>query len=111
MNQKRANTRTELIGCGLEEYQSPEDFGDFIGVLDYKHWGKSVNLWIYLTLDNGLKIKLSCFRSRKDESIYSARDEKYNFSLIGNEGKKFRLLIKKTKKGTINFESCELLNN
>lgn len=108
--EKRAYTKDELSLCGLEEYLVPSRFGEFVGVLDYKMWGKSVNIWAFFTLDNGEKIKLSCFRSSKDESIYSAQDEKYNFAIIGNEGLEFKLIIDTTKNGNIRFKSAELLS-
>ena len=103
--QKRANTRTELFGFGLEKYVIPEP-GEYIATLNHKQWGKSVNMWVYFTLDNGQKIKLSCFRSRIDESIYSARDERYNFSIVGNEGCQFKIIVGKTNKDTIAFLSA-----
>jgi hypothetical protein len=102
---KRAYTRTELLHCGLSDYKVPIP-GIYNGTLDYKQWGKSVNMWIYLTLDSGDKIKLSCFRSRKNSQIYSARDELYNFAILGNEGSKFKLIIANTKNNKIAFESA-----
>ncbi len=110
MGQKRAYTINELSSCNLEDYLTPTEFGEFLGILDYKMWGRSVNLWAFFTLEDGKKIKLSCFRSRKDESIYSAQDEKYNFAIVGNEGLKFKLIIATTKTGNIRFKSAELLN-
>ena len=108
IEKKRANTANDLILVNLEEYVEPEP-GEYIVTLNYKLWGRRVNLWAFFQLENGDKIKLSCFRSRKDESIYSARDEKYNFSLIGNEGCKFKIVVGKTSKQTPAFISAILL--
>lgn len=109
MEAKRANTATELEDAGLHEYQVLTEVGEFIGTLDYKKWGKSINLWCFFTLDDGKKIKLSCFRSRDGKKIYSAKDEKYDFSVVGNEGNKFKLTIKQTSKDTVAFVAAELI--
>ena len=111
MELKRANTQSELnlANCHLEEYLSPKETGEFIAVLDYKMWGKSLNIWTFFTLANGQKIKLSCDRSKKNKNIYSAKDEKYNFATIGNERLKFKIILSTTFSGKISFQSAELL--
>ena len=109
MEAKRANTATELKNAGLDEYQVPTEIGEFIGMLNYKKWGKSVNFWCFFTLEDGSKIKLSAFRYDRETRAYCARDQKYNFSSVGNEGQKFKLNISKTSKDTVSFESAELI--
>lgn len=106
---KRANTATELKDAGLDEYQVPTEFGDFIGTLDYKKLGKTMNLWCFFTLEDGKKIKLSCFRYDRTIRAYCARDQKYDFSAVGSEGNKFKLTIGRKSKDTISFESAELV--
>ena len=70
------------------------------GILDFKYWSKFPGLFCCFTLDNGDKIKACAFRF-KDESGYGPRDEQIDFSEIGIEGKRYRLVFdigKRSKK-------------
>tara|TARA_B100000614_G_C14550499_1_gene493795 strand:+ start:1300 stop:1632 length:333 start_codon:yes stop_codon:yes gene_type:complete len=109
----RGHSFSSAIESGLE----PRDYeqndireGEYVGVLDFKIWGKSPCLHCYFTLTNGDKIKLTTFKPRKSsENIYTAQDGAFDFSAEGIEGRSFKLVVGISAKKRVAFRSAEQL--
>ena len=80
--------------------------GEFIGRLDYKAWGVGSSLRLFITLVNGHRVTCSVFRSNTQVRWYGPRDDSYDFSQTGIEGRFFDLHLVLSKKGFINIRSA-----
>lgn len=99
----------------LEMGKEPRDYnwkvpaGDYEGVLDFRVWGKSVNVQCFFTFVSGEKYILSAFRTR-DEEKYSPKDQSLDFSSKENlEGERFRLSITVNNKGRTAWNKASMV--
>jgi hypothetical protein len=115
----RAESRNQAIERGLQvsDYVGdPLPKGSWIGTLDGKVWGQSMNLLCYFTTEDGRKFRLSAFRVRSGskrcpEGVgkwYTARDERFDLAAPGVQvGQKFRLVTGASSTGKPVWESLE----
>lgn len=104
MNGKIAYTQNDLLGL-IGDYKNFNKLGVFKGELNFKMWGRDLNLFAFFTLDNGDRIKLSCKQSQDNKDFYSANDGRYNFAIIGNEGLQFHIIMAE-ESGKVIFDSA-----
>lgn len=92
----------------LKQYHLVTEEMSVTARLNCKSWGFKCNLVCFFedTLTGNL-FKLSAFRSKMDESIYSAQDEQYNFKTPGIEGGIFELEISLNSKGSPKWISAK----
>lgn len=121
MSEQRAETRGQAIDRGLvvtDYLGDPLPVGPWIGTLDAKIWGQSMNLLCYFTAEDGQKFRLSAFRVRsgskkcpEPEGIghwYTARDEQFDLATASVRlGQRFRLVTGVNKVGKPAWESVE----
>ena len=83
---------------------------EFVGKLEYKVWGKYMNLLLYFQSDDKRKYLLSIYRNRGG-SKYAPRNMP-DFDLSDTSihpGMKFRVVTKLTKSGNSDLFEAELL--
>lgn len=113
------------LGLQPHEYGTPVPKGEFLARLDFRMWGKSINLRCFFTyMETGQKFSLSAYRSHSDkEHVVQRLDEKthhaetpedgvFDFTKgnLGNwGGRHFRLVIRQGARGKILWNSAELL--
>lgn len=93
-----SNSNAEILGL-FEKYSRTPPEGTWFGRLDYRAWGKSVNVWAFFThIGTGDHYALSCFRERAG-SRYVPQDGLVDFAAHDLEpGGVYRLTIGTTKK-------------
>jgi len=114
----------EVVKSGLEprEYDAVVPVGGITARLDFRMWGKSVNLRCFFTnLESGEKFSLSAFRTHRGEhhhtlresgkecSAYTPEDEAIDFAYGEYDGKLFRLITRRGKRGGVLWASAEML--
>lgn len=107
----RAMTYEQAVELGLEprDYAYEPVCGEFEAVLDFKVWGKSVNLQCFFTATaTGERFRISAFR--KDGKRYTPRDMQIDFADDGFVGGLYRLKVEKNKKGNAAWLSAKLLS-
>lgn len=106
----RALTYDQAVEMGLEprDYAYDPVIGEFEAVLDFKVWGKSVNLQCFFTVpETGERFRVSAFR--EDGKHYTPKDGEIDFSEEELEGGLYLLTIGKNKKGRAAWLAAELL--
>ena len=106
------------------EYVASVPEGVFTARLDFRIWGKSVNLRCFFTRsETGDKFTLSAFRSHFGEDhivqrpdgqtrkAYAPEDGSFDFSEGDWDGRLFRLVTRQGKRGSILWSSAELLSD
>lgn len=114
----------QALNLGLQprEYDAVVPVGEFFATLDFRVWGKSVNLRCFFThQETGEKFTLSAFRSHFGEDhivqrpdgqtrkAYAPEDGSFDFSEGDFDGRFFRLVTRQGKRGNILWSSAELL--
>ena len=107
----RAMTYDQAVEAGLEpqeyDYEAPE--GEYEAVLDFKVWGKSVNLQCFFTaLDTDDMFRISAFRG--NTTRYTPKDGGIDFSEPGNEGNTYRLRVGRNSKGNVAWLAATLVD-
>lgn len=108
----RALTYDQAVELGLEprDYAYEPVVGEFEATLDFKVWGKSVNLQCFFTVPaTGERFRVSAFR--EDGKHYTPKDGRTDFSEEGLEGGLYRLTIGQNKKGKAAWLGAELIRN
>lgn len=106
----RALTYDQAVELGLEprDYAYEPVIGEFEAVLDFKVWGKSVNLQCFFTVPTtGERFRVSAFRD--DGKHYTPKDGRLDFSDEGLVGGLYRLKIEKNKRGKAAWLEAELV--
>jgi len=106
----RALTYEQAVEDGLEprEYSYEPILGEYLARLDFKVWGKKLNLQCFFTIPGtGERFRISAFRT--DTPRYTPRDGEIDFSEEGNEGNLYRLHVAETPKGKPKWLSAELV--
>ncbi len=109
----RGYSYTNAVDAGLEprEYAAMWDKEpmEAEAVLDFKIWGKHVNLTCYFRdIRDGKKFWLSAFNDKRD-GRYTPRDGVIDFSEPGIENGLYRVATIKTRSGKSAWASAELL--
>lgn len=114
----------DVVKSGLEprKYDAAVPVGELIARLDFRMWGKSVNLRCFFTnLESGEKFSLSAFRTHRGEhhytlrasgkeiSAYTPEDGVIDFAYGEYDGKLFRLVTRQGKRGGVLWASAEML--
>ena len=106
----RALTYEQAVEQGLEprSYAYEPVIGEFEAVLDFKVWGKSVNLQCFFTVPaTGERFRVSAFRD--EAKRYTPRDGVIDFSEPGIEGSLYRLQVGHNAKGNPAWLAAELV--
>ncbi len=69
-------TKDEVVEFGLKDYKLLIGEGEFIGNLDFKHWGKKCNLICYFTTEQKEKVKLIVYRDNNENYTINKIDFK-----------------------------------
>lgn len=109
----RGHSFTSAIasGCEPREYAAMWKEPPMIAeaVLDFKIWGKHVNLTCYFRdIRTGKKFWLSAYNDERDRR-YTPRDGVIDFSEVGIENGLYLVETIKTRKGTSAWASAKLL--
>lgn len=110
------------LGFQPREYGTSVPEGEFIARLDFRIWGKSVNLRCFFThMETGEKFSLSAYRSHsgkehivrrpdgKTHHAYTPEDGAFDFA-EGDLGRRlFRLVMRQGARGKLLWSSAELL--
>ena len=104
----------QAIAAGYEppQYREYTLEGETTAVLDFKMWGNSVCLRCFFTeAGTGHKFTLAAYRQVFGDKTrrYTPRDRAIDFSEPGLEGRLYRLVTKRGKRGGIVWESAEEL--
>ena len=110
----QAFTFAQVIAAGRdpEFYPALNQEGESTAVLDFKMWGESACLRCFFTSrDTGLKFTLAVYSRTlgKKTGRYTPRDRVIDFSEPGIEGRAYKLITKRGKRGSIVWESAEEL--
>lgn len=110
------------LGFQPREYGAFVPEGEFIARLDFRIWGKSVNLRCFFThLETGDKFSLSAYRSHfgkehivqkpngKTHHAYMPEDGVFDFNEGEFDGRLFYLVTRQGVRGKILWESAEIL--
>ena len=115
----------QALNLGLQprEYGTFVSEGEFTALLNFRIWGKSVNLrCFFIHMETGEKFSLSAYRSHfgkehvvqrpdgKSHSAYTPEDGIFDFSVGDIDGKLFRLSMRLGARGKIIWSSAELLS-
>jgi hypothetical protein len=106
----RALTYDQAVELGLEprEYAYEPVIGEFEATLDFKVWGKSVNLQCFFSvLPTGERFRVSAFRD--EAKRYTPKDGRIDFSADGLVEGLFRLKVGQNKKGRAIWLEAELV--
>lgn len=110
------------LGLHPREYGASVPEGEFIARLDFRMWGKSVNLCCFFTnMEIGEKFSLSAYRSQsgkehivqrpdgKTHHAYTPEDGVFDFAEGDLRGQRFRLVMRQGARGKILWSRAELL--
>lgn len=120
----KALSFTQALSLGFQprEYSTSVPEGEFVARLDFRMWGKSVNLRCFFThMETGGKFSLAAYRSHfgkehfvqrqdgKTHNAYTPEDGSFDFNDGDLDGRRFRLLTRQGVRGKIVWSSAELL--
>jgi hypothetical protein len=109
---KRALTFSAAREMGLvhSDYSLRALPEEFTATVEYKVWGKSMNLLLYVVADDGQKYLLSFFRNRSNKK-YSPRNlPDLDLSDVNIQpGKRIKFFTKTGNKGNVSVTRAELL--
>lgn len=120
----KALSFAQALNLGLQprEYGASVQEGEFIARLDFRMWGKSVNLRCFFTnMETGEKFNLSAYRSHsgkehivqrpdgKTHHAYTPEDGVFDFAEGDLGGQRFRLVSRQGARGKILWSSAKLL--
>ena len=115
----------QALSSGFEprDYDAAAPVGEVTARLDFRMWGKSINLRCFFTnLESGEKFSLPAFRSHrgehhytlrdsgKERSAYTPEDGSIDFTHGEYDGKLFRLTTRQGMRGGVLWASAEILS-
>lgn len=91
-------------GLNWAQYEFIDVPDNFEGILEYKVWGKKMNLQLFFRSDDGNKYLLSAFRNHVNKK-YTPRKmvNMHMCSEFIQPGMKFKITTTKTSEGTVDF--------
>ncbi|WP_099205802.1 hypothetical protein [Scatolibacter rhodanostii] len=93
-------TKEEREQAGLKQYKFVEAAGTITAVLNFRAWGKNMNLGCFFRTEAGDKFCVYLWRSKLNPDVYGPRSESINFAEVKNKTK-WNLSFEKTRSGKI----------
>jgi hypothetical protein len=108
---KRALTFSTAREMGLvhSDYSLKNVPEEFTATIEYKVWGKSTNLLLYVVTDDGQKCLLSIFRNRSNAKYTPRNIPDFDLSDVKIQpGNRIKIYTKTSSKGNVSVLRAEL---
>ncbi len=99
-------TKEEREKAGIGQYRFMEDTGEVTAVLDFRAWGKYMNLGCFFQTEKGRKFCVYLWRSKINPDIYGPRTESVNFAEVKDKTR-WKLFFSKTRNGRVYLTEAE----
>jgi hypothetical protein len=109
---KRALTFSTAREMGLEhsDYSLKNLPEEFTATIEYKVWGKSTNLLLYVVTDDGQRCLLSIFRNRSNEKYTPRNLPDFDLTDVKIQpGNRMKFHKKTSSKGNVSVLTVELV--